>query len=476
MIPTDERFFEMRKTLAMVLDLAQEIARNSSVLRWTPLIPTAVLDSTIEMRRIEVINLMKDKAQQLAVTLLQRRGTNIVGQVIRHENVGTKLDSIQSKRVRENDKIKGDEIPATKAKLQHVTSPKAVLETSAKSSMFKKLSKEKLNTASSALKEIVDEPQMCAPVLMDTFIASDVIIPADIAVAKTSPTTSSSMMQCVSSMKDSEPVHSHAYNTKSKSETVLCCCGCGLETAADSGYCQGCCSAENGVMRPECNSNYRRCKLCKPVQVKSAQKLIGSFVFDNNEAEVRNPLHEQWFRERMQEPCSSDKHNFNKLVNATIPTPLVGKNRSQCVLLMGSYGTEEEKRFHGYCCSQTLLEFTLPDAEEYVTNHVQLHHLRALRFLFTGNQDTLSWWLNDVIVNDYMQLINLKAMENGIKAHCFNSVFTSTFENQGYRGVKKWSEQFCKNHKVKSLFGMERLIFLINVNNNHWAFMAFFFA
>ena len=97
-----------------------------------------------------------------------------------------------------------------------------------------------------------------------------------------------------------------------------------------------------------------------------------------------------------------------------------------------------------------------------------------MRFLFTDNQDILSWWLNDAIVKDYMQLINFKAMENGIKAHCYNSVFTSTFENQGYRGVKKWSEQFCKNHKVKSLFGMERLIFPINVNNNHWAFMAVF--
>ena len=86
LLPSEVEYFKARQSKRMVLELAQSIARDESKSRWTPLINLPGIDPTIEENRIAAIELMVEQARTLAKTLLQRKGHNIVGQVVRHEN------------------------------------------------------------------------------------------------------------------------------------------------------------------------------------------------------------------------------------------------------------------------------------------------------------------------------------------------------------------------------------------------------
>lgn len=86
LLPSEVEYFKARQSKRMVLELAQSVARDESKSRWTPLINLPGIDPTIEENRIAAIELMVEQARTLAKTLLQRKGHNIPGQVVRHEN------------------------------------------------------------------------------------------------------------------------------------------------------------------------------------------------------------------------------------------------------------------------------------------------------------------------------------------------------------------------------------------------------
>ena len=97
LLVADREYFCSRRTVAMVLELAQNEARDASDVKWTPLIPVPGVDPDIELVRIEVIAKMVEQASRLAKALLQRRGHNMDGQVVCHENFKVKLDAYKRK-------------------------------------------------------------------------------------------------------------------------------------------------------------------------------------------------------------------------------------------------------------------------------------------------------------------------------------------------------------------------------------------
>jgi hypothetical protein len=97
LLVADREYYRLRRTVAMVLELAQNEARDASNVKWTPLIPVPGIDPDIELIRIEVIAKMVEQASRLAKALLQRRGHNMDGQVVCHENFKVKLDAYKRK-------------------------------------------------------------------------------------------------------------------------------------------------------------------------------------------------------------------------------------------------------------------------------------------------------------------------------------------------------------------------------------------
>lgn len=124
--------------------------------------------------------------------------------------------------------------------------------------------------------------------------------------------------------------------------------------------------------------------------------------------------------------------------------PLVGKTKMEMMSLLRSYGSAEERMM---ASSTKLLELTLADALNVVNDdnpEFKLMDLRCLRRLTTVQGATISWWLSDELLRSYMLLINDKAHELSLNVHCFNSFFFSTFAEQGYKGVRRWSASVCE--------------------------------
>lgn len=78
-----------------------------------------------------------------------------------------------------------------------------------------------------------------------------------------------------------------------------------------------------------------------------------------------------------------------------------------------------------------------------------------------SDMDTLQGhnWLNDVVINSYMELLNLHHERRGILA--FNSYFYTQLST-GYHRVARWTRQ-------TDVFAFRRLIFPINTDNLHWS-------
>jgi len=88
-------------------------------------------------------------------------------------------------------------------------------------------------------------------------------------------------------------------------------------------------------------------------------------------------------------------------------------------------------------------------------------------------------WLNDEVINFYMGLLNerskrlLSAPVEGfghaiqaLKCHHFTTFFYTKLNDRGkynYRGVQRWS----RAAKV-DVISMDKVIFPVNINNNHW--------
>ena len=87
--------------------------------------------------------------------------------------------------------------------------------------------------------------------------------------------------------------------------------------------------------------------------------------------------HEVRGTHRILKPSKGDVVKFERLVLSSLPTPMVGLNKSQCVAIMDSYGSDAEKNFNRVS-SSTLLEQTLEDSEVPVTENVKLRDLRTL--------------------------------------------------------------------------------------------------
>jgi len=254
-----------------------------------------------------------------------------------------------------------------------------------------------------------------------------------------------------------------------KSLPVLCCCGCGLMTDSVQ-PCPHCSNHANGPIRSECLTNYRTCRACPNTKFAG---LVPKYLFNGEDTEQGKETvapADVSDAHRLLELSKEDQVKFSNLVLSSLPLPLRGLTKSQCIALMHSYGSAEEKAANPVS-STTLLEETLDDCEFEISTHVKLKDLRTLRYLTTSSQSVLSWWLSDAVVNDYIALINTKALELGFKAHCFNSFFLPTYRDSGHKHVKRWGISLCKQHKVKSIFEMQRLVVPLNLNNEHWTFI-----
>eukprot|EP01122_Echinamoeba_exundans_P003371 TRINITY_DN13484_c0_g1_i1.p1 TRINITY_DN13484_c0_g1~~TRINITY_DN13484_c0_g1_i1.p1 ORF type:complete len:329 (-),score=61.23 TRINITY_DN13484_c0_g1_i1:225-1211(-) len=73
-------------------------------------------------------------------------------------------------------------------------------------------------------------------------------------------------------------------------------------------------------------------------------------------------------------------------------------------------------------------------------------------------------WLNDEIINCYMEMLNTWANKRLLKVHCFSSFFLTMLAG-GYRRVKRWT-------RSKDVFSMDRIIFPVNLNNTHWCLVV----
>ena len=73
-------------------------------------------------------------------------------------------------------------------------------------------------------------------------------------------------------------------------------------------------------------------------------------------------------------------------------------------------------------------------------------------------------WLNDNIIDFYLQLVKDYVMEKKInKVHVFSTYFYTTLKSKGYDGVKKWA----KRAKV-DVNEMDYIFVPVNLNQSHW--------
>ena len=233
--------------------------------------------------------------------------------------------------------------------------------------------------------------------------------------------------------------------------------------------CQGCNNSKNGVMREECASNYRRCQVCVKVTVSRQAKAQKDFVYNNEEAKIKEP--EAVVALRLQPPSPDDRIRFEQLVSLTTPTPLRNvTSKAQYLSLMSSYGTAEERQSYH---SSMLLEMTLDDHDDTINDvlNTKKRDLRGLRFRLTTSGDPILWWINSNLLNDYVELVNAKSVGLALRAHCFSPHFLERFA-LGYADVKRWSVAACKRHSVTTIFGLERLIVPLNLANQHWLLMV----
>ncbi len=246
----------------------------------------------------------------------------------------------------------------------------------------------------------------------------------------------------------------------SSADLVECSCGCGLMTDGV----ERCPKCRLGRLRDECVAAYRRCRSC-PRQLFS--KTLTESVYDREEVVV--PSATDLVTRRCQDPSTRDQTEFRVKVLDTLPPLLRGKAFSECVHILRTYGTEEEKA-HMMVSSSTLLEHTLVDAAVAVNPYIHLADLRGLRFTSTPNNLVLRWWINDRVIDHYLSLVNIKAAELGLRSCCYSTGFLDKFRIEGYGGVKRWSTK--KDLKSRTAFDFERLLVPINHNNTHWTFMV----
>ena len=250
---------------------------------------------------------------------------------------------------------------------------------------------------------------------------------------------------------------------------LKCCCGCGLK-AESVEPCEGCNNLSNGVMRRECASVYRRCAVCVTVKLKS--RPTNGFIYSVEEIINSDP--DAMVMRRLTEPNTRDMATFQALVLASsaLPTIFHGKGRGELVRLMSSYGTEEQKKTTASC---VIIEDTMEDAFELVVEsnpHMTKRYFRGLRYLSTTSGHPVAWWINSVIIEDFIGLVNKKTVALSLKAHCTSQYLFVNFETQGYKSVKKWSANWCRSHMVQTIFDLERLVVPLNLNNEHWVFMV----
>jgi len=507
LIPRDVEFFEARKTTAQVLRLGQDIAHEVASVKWTPLIRVEGVDPAIGVARIAAIAAMVKQAEFLSKTLLQKKGHNLVGQVVNHENFSLKMPRLKVKKngtaseaAATHPEVQtssgGGGAGASNLKRPSSTSvPKSkrakaldssVLVRVSKQDLFTKIAPERRLAAEAAVLHILHDEQRindveCSGSAVAATIDDDVVLfpnrmEADASLSdphgpkskESSPpgfridmtTEPATIVQLDKSVR-----RRVTKSAQSAPAEVLCCCGCGLMTDSVQ-PCPRCSNIANGPMRGECSRNYRTCHSCPNTKFGGS---LPKFIYDADEAVCSNA--DISAAHRLLEPSKGDVAKFEQLVLSSLPTPMHGLSKNQCIALMDSYGSDAEKRFNRVS-SSTLLEQTLEDSEVTITDNVKLRDLRTLRYLKTSTQACLSWWINDVVVNDVMELINAKLIEGKYKVHCFNSFLLSRFRDIGYQDVKKWSVSVCKRHKVKSIFEFERIIMPVNLDNLHWAFIV----
>jgi len=77
------------------------------------------------------------------------------------------------------------------------------------------------------------------------------------------------------------------------------------------------------------------------------------------------------------------------------------------------------------------------------------------------------WYLNDIVINDYMNLI----VEHDPSVYAYDTFFYNRLINTGYIGVKQWTKKL-------NIFSKSKLLIPININKigiGHWALVCVYF-
>ncbi|WOO79693.1 Sentrin-specific protease [Vanrija pseudolonga] len=74
-------------------------------------------------------------------------------------------------------------------------------------------------------------------------------------------------------------------------------------------------------------------------------------------------------------------------------------------------------------------------------------------------------WLNDEVINFYVELINTRAKDDGRPLHCLNTFFYEKLSVAGYAGAKlaRWTKRMKLD-----IFALDKLLIPINHGNSHW--------
>ncbi|KAI4205694.1 MAG: hypothetical protein LQ350_000191 [Teloschistes chrysophthalmus] len=98
---------------------------------------------------------------------------------------------------------------------------------------------------------------------------------------------------------------------------------------------------------------------------------------------------------------------------------------------------------------------------------------RDLGHVLPQQGDRTAGWLNDTIINGYLQSVTeyakkMQDVKRGElpKVHAFSSFFHESLKNRGYAGVQNWARR--AKFGGKDILKMEKIFIPINKGGNHW--------
>lgn len=72
-------------------------------------------------------------------------------------------------------------------------------------------------------------------------------------------------------------------------------------------------------------------------------------------------------------------------------------------------------------------------------------------------------WLNDDVINFYLELIKTRSKDQGGNVSSMNTFFYQKLSKDGYQSVRRWTKRLKLD-----IFSLDKLLIPINIQNMHW--------